>query len=63
MRQNLGGTEAFGTCPQTQRSIFLGGQVESLDTEVLSDPAFMLLLSRRGEKVPQPKREGNRVGG
>ncbi len=47
MRQNLSGTEPFGSLPTNAGlDLFLGREVKSLETEVLSDPAFMLLLSR-----------------
>jgi hypothetical protein len=47
MRENLTGTEPFGSLPRNPAlDLFLGREVESLETQVLSDPAFMLLLSR-----------------
>src|ERR1700730_7210986 len=46
MRKNLSGTEPYGRLStHPALDLFLGRQIESLQTQVLTDPALMLVLS------------------
>src|SRR5271166_474790 len=46
MRKNLTGTEPYSRLPtHPALDLFLGRQIESLQTQVLTDPALMLVLS------------------
>jgi hypothetical protein len=46
MRKNLTGTEPFGRLPtHPALDLFLGREVKTFETEVLTDPALMLLMS------------------